>query len=797
MAKARNVVIVESPAKAKTIGKYLGGDYKVASSMGHVRDLPPKKLGIDIENGFQPTYELIKNRKDTVADLKKLTSKADTVYLATDLDREGEAIAWHLAEALEIPQDKLQRVTFNEITEKAIKEAFQHARQIDINKVDAQQARRLLDRIVGYQLSPLLWKKIARGLSAGRVQSVAVRLICEREKEITDFKPEEFWRVIAKLQPGDAKKDKDVFEAELKKIDGKDAGLTDEEQTTAAVEGLQSQPFAVSDIATKVQRPAPPPPFITSTLQQEASIQLRFSAKRTMMLAQQLYEGIELGAEGSAGLITYMRTDSVRISDDALNECRTLVEQVFGKEYLQPKPRFFKSGKRAQEAHEAIRPTSAMLKPDDIKAFLSRDQYKLYNLIWQRFVATQMANAKVELTDVSVCAANALFTAKGRRVLFDGYQKLSPSDTADQLLPALSVGQQLNLLELTPSQHFTKPPPRYTEASLVKALEKEGIGRPSTYATIISTIQQRGYVEQDQRKFQATELGMLVNERLVKHFSHILDLKFTSNMEEELDKIEEEHLNWVDVLGQFHSVFSDDLERAKDEMEKYLQLSDEKCEKCGQPMAIKFNARGKFLACTGFPECRNAKPIGEDAARPEPEATDYKCEKCDSPMVIRHGKMGPFMACSAFPKCRNTISIDKDGNPVKPEETEEKCEKCGSEMVVRSGRRGKFLACSAFPKCRNTKPLPKDANAEPPPPTGIECEECGKEMVIRSSRRGEFLACPGYPDCKNTVSMTDEIREQIAANAEEAGAKAESKGKTGGEAAQPQAGKTQAEPAEE
>ncbi len=762
MAKAKNMVIVESPAKVKTISRYLGDDYIVTSSMGHVRDLPPKKLGVDVNDNFKPTYQLVSDRLEMVKNLKKIASKAKSVYLATDLDREGEAIAWHLIEALEIPPEKVRRVTFSEITERAIIAAFEHPRSIDINKVNAQQARRVLDRIVGYKLSPLLWRKIARGLSAGRVQSVAVRLICEREKEIQAFKPEEFWRIIAKVIPeGTPARDRDIFEIELKKVNGKKADLKNEQQTMEVVEKIKAQPFVIAKVETKTLSSSPPPPLITSTLQQQASIQLRFSTRKTMRLAQELYQGIELGEEGPVGLITYMRTDSVRIADEAMADCRKQVKKQFGSDYLASNPRRFRSGKRAQDAHEAIRPTYVERTPDDLQGQLSKDQHLLYRLIWNRFVATQLANAKIEVTDVSVAAGDAILQAKGRRILFDGHLKLTPANGKEQILPELKEGQELELVELTPSQHFTKPPPRYNEATLVRTLEKEGIGRPSTYSSIISTIQQRNYVKQAERRFHATELGMVVNDRLVEHFSKLLDMKFTSEMEDELDKIEEEHLDWVQVLDSFYEDFSADLERAGEKMVKFTQMSDETCEKCGKQMAVKLTSRGKFLACVGYPECKTTKPLGDDGnERPRPLPTDYTCEKCDSPMVIRTGRRGKFMACSAFPKCRNTVSIDDDGKPVKPQKSGEKCEKCGSDMIIRRSRRGKFLACGAFPKCRNTRPLP-DAERREAQETGIPCKECGRPMLVRFGRRGPFLACSGYPKCGTTANVPDDLEVKV------------------------------------
>ncbi len=714
---AKNVVIVESPAKAKTIGKILGKDFVVKACMGHVRDLPERKFGIDIENNFEPDYKILKTRAKTISELKAAAKGATAVYLAPDPDREGEAIAWHLVAALALPKKvKVHRVTFNEITKKAVQEAFKTPGEISMDRVFAQQARRFLDRIVGYKLSPLLWKKIARGLSAGRVQSVAVRLIVDREKEIRAFKAEEYWRLAAHLfpKPGDpqvALHEGDVeprpIVAELKKVDDKEADLKTGPQTHALVDEIRGGPFKIVRVEKKERSEEPPPPFTTSTLQQQASIRLRYTTKRTMAIAQQLYEGVELGSEGAVGLITYMRTDSVRISDDALREMRDYIGERFGGENLNPEVRRFKSRSGAQEAHEAVRPTSVKLDPDSIAQYLSFDQLKLYRMIWKRFVSTQMSPAVYLNTDAEVQSGRATFQARGRELKFPGYTLVAGHRLKkdEQILPPLREGQILNLKELLPTQHFTQPPPRFTEATLVKALEKNGIGRPSTYAPIISTIQERGYVRSEDRKLHATDLGMLVTDKLIKFFNDIMDSDFTSQMEEKLDLIEDAKVQWQEVLSQFYTLFQKDLDKATADMESERGHTPEgtpPCEKCSKPMVVRWNKMGQFLGCSGFPECKQTRGINP------PEMSEEKCEKCGKDMVVRSGRNGRFLACSGYPDCRNTKSIHVDKGALLV--IDEKCDKCGTEMVVRRGRRGRFLACKAYPDCKNTKPLPKAAD---------------------------------------------------------------------------------------
>jgi DNA topoisomerase-1 len=755
-ARKKSLVVVESPAKAKTINKFLGSGYVVKASMGHVRDLPAKKFGIDVDEDFAAEYQIIPGREKSLNELKKAAKTAERVFMATDRDREGEAIAWHLVEALGVAPEIIHRVSFNQITRKAIEKAFEESGRIDMAKVDAQQARRFLDRIVGYKLSPLLWKKVTKGLSAGRVQSVAVRLIVEREREIRAFEPEEYWKLLAELENTDGAR----FKAELKKLDGKTAKVGNEEQATALVEELNAAHWSVLQIKKKKKTQWPHPPFITSTLQQQASIRLRYSATRTMRIAQQLYEGIELGGEGSVGLITYMRTDSLNLAPESIDEARNTIRAQFGDDYVPEKPNRYRSRKGAQEAHEAIRPTRAMRRPDDIAQFLSPDQLKLYTLIWERFVACQMRPAIVNVTDLQVAAATngddpprALFSTRGQEIVFDGFMRLAGRKSDDVILPELTDGEALSLVGLAGSQHFTQPPPRYTEATLVKTLEREGIGRPSTYAPIIKTIQDRGYVRQEKRKFSATELGEIVTDLLLPHFPEIMEVGFTSSLEKELDRVENEEEDWKVVLRRFYERFDSDLQTATKEMKKVkAEESDVKCELCGKPMLYRFSKSGKFLGCSGFPECRSTMALdtnGEVVVK-EIVETEHECEKCGSTMVIREGRRGKFLACSAFPKCRNAKDIDADGNPVEPEVSDEKCEKCGSDMVVKRGRRGPFLACTGYPKCKNAKPLRK---RDEPEPAGLDCPDCGKPMLKRRSRRGQFLGCSDYPKCKKTLPM--------------------------------------------
>ncbi len=717
----KSLVIVESPAKAKTINKILGAKFVVKACMGHVRDLPARNFGIDIENGFTPKYQPIKDKAKTIKELKAATREAAFVFLAPDPDREGEAIAWHLSETLKIPPAKIRRVTFNEITPRSVQAAFDKPTGISMARVNAQQARRLLDRIVGYKLSPLLWKKIGKGLSAGRVQSVAVRLIVEREKEIQAFKADEYWTIGARLKTADG----GTFLAELKKVAGKDVAIRTKAEAEALADGLRQAPLRIAAVDQKKKVEAPPAPFTTSLLQQQASIKLRFSTKKTMMIAQQLYEGVEIGDEGAVGLITYMRTDSVRIAQEALDEVRALIPKAFGPKYLTDEPRTFKSKRGAQEAHEAIRPSTAGRDPEAVKSYLTEDQYRLYRLIWKRFVASQMSPAEYLLTDAEITAGlpdgrTAVLQARGRETKFDGYTRVAGQTLKkdEQILPPLRKDGAVAAEEILPAQHFTQPPPRYSEASLVKAMEKNGIGRPSTYAPIISTIQERGYVRQELRKLFATELGILVTEKLLQYFDDIMNLNFTAKMEEHLDEIEEAKVDWVNVLKDFYGVFERDLARATEEMESakgQAPAVEQLCEKCQKPMVIRWNKSGKFLGCSGFPECHSTKSLSE------PESTNETCEKCNSAMVIRSGRRGRFMACSAYPACRNTRPVPR-GNKrvVVPPGFKEACDKCGKEIVVKYGRRGGFLACSGYPECKNTKSFPKEWIVELKPAEGAE-----------------------------------------------------------------------------
>ncbi len=751
----KKVVIVESPAKAKTINKILGKDFTVKASMGHVKDLPESTLGIDVENGFKPTYRVIKTWSKTVKELKKLSEGASEVYLATDPDREGEAIAYHLKEALGVADGAAYRVAFNEITRKAIEEAFKNPGRIDMDKVNAQQARRVLDRLVGYKLSPLLWSKVTRGLSAGRVQSVAVRLIVDREREIEAFKPGEYWTIGGVF--GREGKEGEL-RADLKEIDGKEAEIRDAAGAESAVAEMKSQRWAVSSVARKEKAEKPGPPFSTSLLQQQASIRLRFSAKKTMFLAQQLYEGIELGDAGSVGLITYMRTDSFRTADEAVNGLRDYIRGAYGQDYLSRSPRVFPSKKGAQAAHEAVRPTDVQRTPESLKPHLTADQFKLYDLIWRRFVASQMSPAIFDTTSIDIRGGRFLFQINGRIMRFPGFTKVwtSSSDKTETELPDVRESENLNLLHADPAQHFTKPPPRFTEATLVKTLEKLGIGRPSTYAPIISTIQDRGYVDLRQRAFEATEIGKVVTDLLVGHFPEIMDAGFTSNMEESLDSIEEARADWVKVLEGFYKIFSKDLEKAASEMrslKKDPEKSGIKCPQCGAEMVYRYNLNGKFLGCSEFPKCKTAMSIGGDGKPRTVQETGHSCDVCGKPMILRDGKRGRFLGCSGFPECKNTLSVDAEGNPVKPAMLDEKCDKCGSPMVVKRGRRGPFISCSAWPKCKNAKPAGPGLKPAEPEKTGEMCEKCGKPMVIRTGRRGPFAACSGYPQCKTTKAL--------------------------------------------
>src|SRR5499427_4921834 len=655
MPSKKSLVIVESPAKANTINKYLGSDYIVKASLGHVKDLPKSKLGVDIKNDFEPVYDVIPGKEKIIKDLRAAAKSANRILLAADPDREGEAICQHLKEILDGSKAEIFRVLFNEITPKAIRAAIEHPGRINQHVVDAQQARRILDRLVGYQVSPLLWDKVRRGISAGRVQTVALRLIVEREREVQAFIPQEYWSIIAKLEGHEPPQ----FDARLVKFKGKPAEVKQQKDADHILDVVKNSEFVVDSVVTKEKKRNPVPPFTTSKLQQDAARRLRFTVKKTMMLAQRLYEGIELGEEGRIGLITYMRTDSTRISDDAMQMVRSYVSDVYGGSYLPEKPVIYKSKKDAQDAHEAIRPTFVGRRPDDVKQYLSEDELKLYRLIWTRFVASQMNPAVYDQTTAEISAKDHLFRASGRVMKFDGFlavyeeskdedaKPLEPDDEQDITLPPLKPGEKVRLIDITPRQHFTEPPPRYTEASLVKTLEEKGIGRPSTYATILTTIQDREYARKDQNKFRPTELGTVVTDLLVKHFEDIFDVQYTARMEEELDEVEDGKMTWVEALEEFYKKFQKDLKQASKNMENLKKQeipTDEVCEKCGSKMVIKWGQFGRFMACSAYPECKNTKEIvTEEAAKEGAEGSAESsepepCENCGKPMTLKRGR---------------------------------------------------------------------------------------------------------------------------------------------------------------
>jgi DNA topoisomerase-1 len=793
----KSLVIVESPAKAKTINKYLGRNYTVKASYGHIMDLPKKVLGIDIAHGFEPTYEVSPSKTHVVAGLQKAAATADAVYLAGDPDREGEAICAHLAEVLsgpklEFPEEEekekeeinrtgkkgkkkakkpakkavrkgkpviarknIFRVMFNEITPKAIKAAFEHPGEIDTNLVDAQQARRVLDRLVGYKISPLLWDKVRRGLSAGRVQTVALRLIVDRETEIRAFNPVEYWTIHALLAAGEPP----AFEAKLTKFKGEDIEVHTQAEADAIVAATGSASWKVASVTQKEKRRNAPPPFTTSKLQQAAYNRLRYTAKRTMALAQRLYEGVEMGQEGSVALITYMRTDSVRVSNDALEQVRGLIGSCFGPAYLPEKPNFFKSKKDAQDAHEAIRPTDAALTPADVKPFLSEDLFKLYQLIWQRFVASQMVSAIFDQTTIDVAAGDYTFRATGSVQKFDGYLAVYQVSTGDDedaepdskaLLPQVAEGESLRLETLRPEQHFTEPPPRYTEATLVKELEEKGIGRPSTYASIISTIVEREYVTKDQGRFTPTMLGQKVSVLLVKSFEDIFDVGFTARMEEELDEIEEGKLPWKKSVKEFYGRFAQDLEQAKGEMESYKAgiPTGQKCEKCGQGEQLeRISRHGFFLGCSRYPDCDFIRDLSPELPADGAEGETEYCDNCGREMAIKRGRWGAFLACTGYPDCKTTRRLVAGTRRAHlPDELlDEKCPECGSQLVKKHGQYGEFTGCTAYPKCKfiRSKTL------------GIRCPKCeAGELVERMAKKGRrrvFYGCNKYPECVFTT----------------------------------------------
>ncbi|UPK46213.1 type I DNA topoisomerase [Paenibacillus pabuli] len=686
------LVIVESPSKAKTIGKYLGSKFIVKASMGHVRDLPKSQIGVEVENDFNPKYITIRGKGSILKELKDARKKVKKVYLAADPDREGEAIAWHLAHALELDDTADCRVVFNEITKQAVKDAFKTPRKINMDLVNAQQARRILDRLVGYKISPLLWKKVKKGLSAGRVQSVAVKIILDRENEINDFEPEEYWSITAKLTA-----DGNPFEAKFHQLNGTKTELGSEAEVQAILKQIEGASFTVKEVKEKERSRNPSAPFTTSSLQQEAARKLNFRASKTMSVAQQLYEGVDLGKEGTVGLITYMRTDSTRIAASAQEEAKEYIIGKYGEPFAPETPRnYSKKAANAQDAHEAIRPTSILRDPDSIKSFMSRDQFRLYKLVWERFIASQMSSAILDTLSVDIAAGDTIFRAAGSKVRFQGFMKVyvegndDGTTEEDRLLPPLKNGDVLENREIEPKQHFTQPPPRYTEARLVKTLEELGIGRPSTYAPTLETIQKRGYVAIEEKKFMPTELGELVIEQMEEFFPEILNVEFTANMEGDLDHVEEGSEDWVKVLAEFYESFEKRLEFAEEEMKEIEiedEVSDEICEKCGKPLVYKLGRFGKFLACSGFPDCRNTKPIIKDIG--------VTCPKCKEGHVVeRRSKKGRiFYGCDKYPEC-DFVSWDKPS--AKP------CPSCGSLMIEKRNKQGTRLQCTS---CDHQEPV--------------------------------------------------------------------------------------------
>jgi DNA topoisomerase-1 len=756
MAKA--LVIVESPAKAKTINKYLGKQYIVKASLGHIKDLPKRDLAVDIEKGFEPRYEVIEGKKKLIAELKQTAKKVEDVYLAADPDREGEAICYHLQEELGNGKNapRIFRVMFNEITKRAVQKAFEKPGQVDVHLVDAQQARRVLDRLVGYKISPLLWDKVRRGLSAGRVQTVALRLIVEREREVRAFVPREYWTLDADLN---AKKPP-LLTARLARINDQPAEIGNQQTSDEILAALDGVDYTVRSVTRREKRRNPVAPFITSTLQQESSRKLRFSVKRTMMLAQRLYEGVEIGKEGAVGLITYMRTDSTRISDDAIRDARDYIGERYGKEFLPESANIYRSKKEAQDAHEAIRPTSMAFTPEVVEKYLAEDEMKLYRLIWNRFVACQMVPAVFDQTTIDVTAkgkngADYLFRATGSTLKFEGFLKVyqEGKDAVDEedeemkhKLPAVAEGEVLRLKGLRPEQHFTEPPPRYNEATLVKRLEADGVGRPSTYASILSTIQEREYVKKEGGRFLPTELGMVVTDLLLESFDDIFDVKYTARMEEELDDIEEGKIDWRKAMSEFYDRFDKDLKHAEEHMTDIKRMekpTDLTCEKCGKPLVIKWGKHGSFIACTGYPDCTYTRELTVDL--PDVDKVDLSeqgeeeyCENCGRPMVLKKGRFGTFFACTGYPDCKTTKQI---GGQQKKADVplDEKCPTCGNNLVLKSGRFGEFTACSNYPACKYVKQKT----------IGVKCPECSEgEVVERRSRKGKtFYGCNRWPDC--------------------------------------------------
>jgi len=767
---AKDLIIVESPAKVKTIAKFLGKDYAVEASVGHVRDLPKGDMGLDEANGYLPRYEIIKGKEDVVGRLRKAARSAARVYLAPDPDREGEAIAWHVAELIKGQNKNLSRIQFNEITSRAVHEALEHPRPINYDLVGAQQARRVLDRLVGYKISPILWKHVKRGISAGRVQSVALRLIVDRERERRAFQAVEYWALKAKLE-GSAPP---PFRADLWKVGTKLAqpglkDIGDAKTVEALVAAVKAGKFVVEAVDEKERAKSAPPPFTTSSLQQVANRAMGFSAKKTMGAAQKLYEGVDLGDErGTLALITYMRTDSVRIADEAKKAARAFILDSYGEDYVPAKAKNFKGKAGAQDAHEACRPVDVTVTPESLKGRLPADLFKLYQLIWRRFVASQMADARFHDTTVTVKNGKTLWRARGERLLFPGFLKAQGLEAPDpdaeaeegsEQLPKLSAGEELTLRDLSSEQKFTQPPPRYTEATLVKALEEQGIGRPSTYAAIISTIQDRDYVSMEDKRFAPTELGATVSDKLVAHFATLMDIGFTAGMEQQLDEIAAGGRAWEAVIEEFMGGFTAALEKAGAEMTRATIEAGVACPQCGRPMIVKFGKMGEFLGCSGYPECKTVMEFSRDEQgrivpvdKPREEITDILCELCGKPMAVKVPRRGrshePFLGCTGYPKCKNIKNFRRteDGSieilAERQEEPAGTCPECGKPMVIKTTRRGtKFIACTGYPKCRHAEPLP----------TGVACPQpgCTGQLVEKTSRRGKvFYSCSRYPDCE-------------------------------------------------
>lgn len=741
----KSLLIVESPTKVDTLKKIVGKGFVIKASVGHLKDLPKKKLGVDIENDFKPDYITIRGKGKILAELKAAAKKADDIYLAPDPDREGEAIAYHIAnEMKKLTKGKIYRVMFNELTKKAVTEAIKNPTELNTNKVNAQQARRILDRLVGYKISPILWKKVHRGLSAGRVQSVALKMVCDREKEIQDFKQEEYWTITADLKGSQEPE----FQAKLFKLDQEKMEVTQEEQALEIVQAVEGGEWILEGITKKERKRNPVAPFITSTLQQEASRKLNFSPKKTMMLAQRLYEGLTVEGKGTVGLITYMRTDSTRLADEAVGNLRDFILDKFGKEYIPAKPNTYKVKKSAQEAHEAIRPTDFSIEPKPLKDKIEKDLYRLYELIWLRAVSSQMVPAILDTTQFDIRSGKYLFRANGSVIKFMGclqvYVEATDEDSGasardDKILPDLPKGEKLHLQKILPEQHFTQPPPRFTEALLVKALEEKGVGRPSTYASIISVIKDRDYVRSEDKRLAPTELGTLVFELLMENFPGIMTEEFTAHMEDQLDLIEEGKIEWVETLKTFYVPFEKDLAEAEKKMrdiKSEVEETDEVCEKCGQPMIIKWGRFGKFMACSGYPECKNTKEVGGKDEDPDAVKAEGNCDKCNSPLIIKVGRFGKFIACSAYPDCKFTKPISLG---VSCPETD-----CKGYVSTRRSKKGRtFYGCSEYPNCTFTswdKPIAES------------CPECDNPYMVQKWKKneGESIMCPKCSFKKST-----------------------------------------------